>query len=129
MLCLRGASVRRRHAPRRGPRSIDTYAFFDLLSDSSVLYQPSPASPDPQRARVAVLIAARKRSSGEIVAVSFRGHGETRSLGQSTSGRTSSNRQFLLPDGSRIALTTARIVDRNGKVMPYRLEPDETTPG
>lgn len=36
---MRSASVRQRHALRRGLRSIDAYAFFDLLTDSSMLDQ------------------------------------------------------------------------------------------
>ncbi len=89
---------------------------------------PPPTPPELRQAPVAVLIGARTGSSGEIVAVAFHGRAETRSFGQATSGRTSSNRLFLLPDGSRIALTTTRIADRHGKVMPYQLQPDETTP-
>ncbi len=88
----------------------------------------APTTPDLRQARVAVLIGARTSSSGEIVAVAFRGRPDTRSFGQTTSGQTSSNRLFLLPDGSRIALTTSRIVDRQGKVIPDHLQPDETMP-
>lgn len=36
---MRSASVRQQHALRRGLRSIDAYAFFDLLTDSSMLNQ------------------------------------------------------------------------------------------
>ena len=36
---MRSASVRQRHALRRGLRSIAAYAFFDLLTDSSMLDQ------------------------------------------------------------------------------------------
>lgn len=43
---MRSARVRQRQASRRGLRSIDAYAFFDLLTDSSMLEQvesPLPA--------------------------------------------------------------------------------------
>jgi hypothetical protein len=36
---MRSVSVRQQHALRRGLRSIDAYAFFDLLTDSSMLNQ------------------------------------------------------------------------------------------
>jgi Transposase DDE domain len=36
---MRSARMRQRHALRRGLRSIDAYAFFDLLTDSSMLDQ------------------------------------------------------------------------------------------
>ena len=36
---MRSARVRQRHALRRGLRSIDAYAFFDLLTDASMLDQ------------------------------------------------------------------------------------------
>lgn len=34
---MRSACARQRHALRRGLRSIDAYAFFDLLTDASML--------------------------------------------------------------------------------------------
>lgn len=36
---MRSARVRQRHALKRGLRSIDAYAFFDLLTDASMLEQ------------------------------------------------------------------------------------------
>src|SRR5690606_18359059 len=82
---------------------------------------------DLHDARVAILLGADTASSGEAVAVAFHGRPGTRSFGQPTSGQSSSNATYRLPDGSRIALTTAVDVDRNGVVFGGSLHPDEVT--
>lgn len=84
-----------------------------------------PKGPDLQHARVAVLTGPHTASSGEIVAVAFRGRPDTRSFGQPTSGHSSGNATYRLPDGSVIALTTSIDVDRDGQVYGGKLLPDE----
>jgi C-terminal processing protease CtpA/Prc len=74
---------------------------------------------------VAVLTGARTASSGEAVAIAFRGRARTRSFGAPTAGLTSANAAFDLPDASRIMLTTAIDVDRDGKRYDGPLVPDE----
>jgi C-terminal processing protease CtpA/Prc len=81
--------------------------------------------PDLTRAFVAVLTGARTASSGEAVAIAFRGRARTRSFGLPTAGLTSANMAFDLPDASRIMLTTAIDVDRDGKRYEGPLVPDE----
>ena len=44
---IRSARLRQRHALKRGLRSIDAYAFFDLLTDPSMLDQVCLASQIP----------------------------------------------------------------------------------
>src|SRR5690606_30832384 len=80
-----------------------------------------------QGARVAILLGADTASSGEAVAVAFHGRPGTRSFGRPTFGQSSSNATYRLPDGSRIALTTAVDVDRNGVAFGGRVHPDEAT--
>jgi hypothetical protein len=48
---MRSASARQRHALKRGLRSIDAYAFFDLLTDPSMLDEVEAHLP-PHRERL-----------------------------------------------------------------------------
>ncbi len=74
--------------------------------------------------RVAVLTDAKTASSGEAIAVSFRGRPDTRSFGQPTMGRSSGNRAFVLRDGAVLNLTTSLDADRTGRIYGGVLEPD-----
>ncbi len=80
--------------------------------------------PDPP---VAVLHGKSTASSGEAVAVAFRGRPLTRSFGQPTSGLSTVNASFQLKDGAALVLTVATDVDRTGVIYGGALEPDETT--
>ncbi len=85
-----------------------------------------PASLRPlQDAWVAVLTGPRTASSGEAVAISFKGRPRTRSFGQPTIGLSSANGTFPLPDGATILLTTAIEADRTGKRYGEKVDPDE----
>lgn len=74
---------------------------------------------------VAVLTDERTASSGEAVAVAFRGRPRTRSFGMNTYGVSTSNQSFRLADGARLSLTTSVMADRSCR--PYRqgVSPDE----
>jgi len=78
---------------------------------------------------VAVLTGPLTASSGEVVAVSFRGLVDARSFGQPTFGNSSANASFPLSDGAMIQLTTALQSDRTGRVFGGPIPPDqEVTP-
>lgn len=83
----------------------------------------APLRPAP---RVAVLIDEATVSSGEAIAVAFRGRPDTRSFGTPTCGRSSANRPFRLQNGAVLFLTVAILADRNGVRYEGRLEPDES---
>ena len=88
-----------------------------------------PASLRPlENAWVAVLTGPRTASSGEAVTISFKGRPRTRSFGQPTTGLSSSNGTFRLPDGATILLTTAIEADRTGKRYGEKVDPDEIVP-
>ena len=74
---------------------------------------------------VAVLVGPTTASSGEAIAIAFRGRLSTRLFGAHTKGLTTSNRVFPLSDGALLNLTTAAFADRTG--TPYRegIMPDE----
>ncbi|MEJ1096733.1 MULTISPECIES: S41 family peptidase [unclassified Pseudoxanthomonas] len=86
---------------------------------------PGMPIPDLTNAQVAVLTGARTASSGEAIAVAFRGRPNTRSFGQPTAGLSTGNRQYELPGGARLGLATARFVDRTGQVYGEKISPDE----
>jgi hypothetical protein len=96
------------------------------LRAASPLDPDLPAGPALENARVAVLLGPRTASSGEVVAIAFRGRPDTRSFGQPTAGLSTGNSGFRLPDGSKIFLTTAVDVDRTGHVYGERVVPDES---
>lgn len=76
---------------------------------------------------IAVLIGARTASSGEAIAIAFRGSPNTRSFGQRTRGLTTANGTFTLSDGAAIVLTQAVDADRSGQVYEEGLAPDALT--
>lgn len=111
---------------------VQTLGFF--VKPSAKVAWPSPHSlpvaPPPQlmplaSAWVAVITGPRTASSGEIVAIAFRGRSHTRSFGQPTAGLTTGNAIFKLSDGSSIALTVSVDADRTGRVYGGKLDPDE----
>jgi carboxyl-terminal processing protease len=67
-------------------------------------------SPNPY---VAILTDNVTASSGEAVAIAFKGRNKTKSFGIPTFGVSTSNRSYTLSDGSRINLTVSVFADRN----------------
>ena len=80
---------------------------------------------DQSGVAVAVLTGPHTASSGEAVAVAFRGRPNTRSFGAGTAGLSSGNSAFPLPDGSEILLMTTIDRDREGHRYGGVLEPDQ----
>lgn len=77
---------------------------------------------------VAVLLDDGVASSGEGIALAFRGRVHTRFFGQPTAGVASSNEGFLLSDGVNLVVTTDMMRDRDGRTWPDGLVPDEPVP-
>ncbi|MCW3798402.1 S41 family peptidase [Sphingomonas sp. BN140010] len=80
------------------------------------------------RAPVAVLIDDAVASSGEGVAVAFKGRPHTRFFGQQTFGVASSNEGFVVGDRVNIVVTTGMMVDRTGRTYPDGVPPDQQVP-
>lgn len=74
---------------------------------------------------VAVLIGSQTASSGEAVAVAFKGRKNSRFFGQPTRGLTTSNEMFVLSDGGKLFLTSAVFADRTEKQYGGHIQPDE----
>jgi hypothetical protein len=77
---------------------------------------------------VAVLIDRSTGSSGEAMAIAFRGRSNTRFFGEHTQGTSTVNQRFPLSDGADLWLTIGIQADRNGKEYLDGLEPDEAFP-
>lgn len=74
--------------------------------------------------RVAVLTDRLVASSGEAVAIAFRGRPDTRSFGYSTCGLSTGNRLIRLREGAALNLATARMADRTGHAYGGQVQPD-----
>jgi hypothetical protein len=79
--------------------------------------------------RIAVLIDRRTGSSGEAVAIAFRGRPDTRFFGEHTEGESTANRDIALSDGAVIWLTVGVDTDRTGRQYLNGFDPDEMVPG
>ena len=77
---------------------------------------------------VAVLIDGGTASSGEAVAVAFRGRPDTRFFGEATVGVSNSTFPFRLSDGAELYLVVAVDLDRNGTEYDSGVQPDEEIP-
>ncbi|MEV4512366.1 S41 family peptidase [Dactylosporangium sp. NPDC049525] len=82
-------------------------------------HHPVPATP------VAVLTDGRTASSGEAVAVAFRGRPRVRTFGTATMGMTSGNETHLLRDGTLMYVTSSYFADHRRTVYRGPLPPDE----
>jgi C-terminal processing protease CtpA/Prc len=74
--------------------------------------------------RVAVLTSRYTGSSGEFVALCFRGRPGARSFGTPTAGVPTGNQTVPLPDGAMVMLTVCHGADRTGRTYDGPLAPD-----
>ncbi|WP_315387539.1 S41 family peptidase [uncultured Stenotrophomonas sp.] len=95
-----------------------TRAPVELDAPAYVLRHPAPP--------VAVLMGPDTGSSGEMLALAFRGRPATRSFGQPTAGYSTANMPMHLPDGGMLLLTGSVAVDRNLRGDGGKLKPDVT---
>jgi len=73
---------------------------------------------------IVILTSNNTSSSGEIVALSFKGKEQVHFWGEATAGFTTANATYTLSDQSMLVLTVCHEADRNGKVYTGRLIPD-----
>lgn len=86
-----------------------------VYNGATIAY-PQVEMPPAVDAPVAVLIDGRTASAGEAVLLSFTGAEHARSFGEPTAGLATGNELFPLPDGAQLAITTAYLADRTGRV-------------
>lgn len=92
-----------------------------VLNDAST-QQPTHTVP-----LIAVAVGPRSSSSGEIVPIMFHGQENVRLFGQRTSGKSTANTTFPLPNGGFAHITTAVTLDRHLKVFETHIEPEVST--
>ena len=95
---------------------------------SDTLGRVSSPLPPTRLPAIAVLTGPLTASSGEAIAIAFRGRPGARSFGQPTGGLSTSNQGFRLTDGSKLILTTGIDADRTGRRYGAAVEPDELVP-
>lgn len=83
-----------------------------------------PYPGDHLQDRVVVLVGKNTRSSGEMVAIAFRGRTNTCIAGEKTAGLATVVRQNVLSDGSSFNITVGMMADRMGRTYPNGVEPD-----
>ena len=88
---------------------------------------PASASA-PWPGRIAVLTGPGTASSGEMVAIAFRGQANARSFGQPSAGINTGNTPFPLRHGGLLVLATSTSLDRNGHRYAGPIKPDESHP-
>jgi carboxyl-terminal processing protease len=76
--------------------------------------------------KVAVLINPVTASSGEAMAISFKGRPNTRSFGAPTCGLSTVNAVMILSDGATLVLTQGTMADRSKNLYGKTVQPDET---
>lgn len=94
-----------------------------------VVARADPAYSLAAMPNVAVLHDSLTASSGEAVAVAFRGRAAARSFGEETWGVSTANAAFPLSDGGVIFLTVSTMADRNGTLYGVEVVPDEAVAG
>lgn len=73
---------------------------------------------------IAVIQSRLTGSSGEATLIALRGRSHVKTFGTPSAGYATSNQLIPLADGSALALTVARMADRNGRVYDAQVFPD-----
>jgi C-terminal processing protease CtpA/Prc len=88
-----------------------------------------PMSPIRPEMPAAVLIDSLTASSGEIIAIAFKGRPvPTRFFGEQTYGASTATAGHLLPDGANLVIAEGLDVDRTGHRYPDGIRPDVPIP-
>ena len=93
------------------------------LDNNKKISSIEPKGEKATKSKVAIVTSIVSASSGEIVALAFKGREETIFIGQKSYGATTSNDKRDLPFGAFMALTTGIDCDRNGNSYE-KIEPD-----
>lgn len=101
---------------------VDGAAYLDtrrivVIDSPYVLRAPNP--------RVAVLIDGGVASSGEAIAIAFKGRSSVRFFGLPTCGVSTANQAHGLSDGATLVLTVSTMADRQRVLYGRRVAPDE----
>ena len=100
---------------RKGASTSGRQRFTAVSGEPYRLHYPDP--------HVAVLTDEKTASSGEVLAVSFRGRPRTRSFGTPTAGYSTTNSTLFLSDGAMLMLTVSVYGDRDKQAYGGKLDP------
>jgi hypothetical protein len=75
--------------------------------------------------KIAVLIGPKTSSSGEIVALAFKGKDNVSFFGEPSAGFTTANTTYKLFDRSLLVLSVCKEADRHGNICEGKIMPDE----
>ncbi|OYT93383.1 MAG: hypothetical protein CFE43_03835 [Burkholderiales bacterium PBB3] len=89
----------------------------------------TPYARASQKSRVALVLSTGTGSSGEMVAIAFKGQKNVRFFGEPTAGATTGNVPYRLSHGGFLALATSRTWDRVGEKYVGPVQPDEVVKG
>lgn len=78
-----------------------------------------------EKKTIVLLTGPNTSSSGEIVAIAFKGMDQVFYYGEPTAGFTTGNATYTLPGNAMLVLTVCTEADRNGKVYDGKIIPDE----
>jgi carboxyl-terminal processing protease len=115
-----------------GTRAVWSYDAGAAMESGKIRARVSGAAYEPgnQALPLAILIGPQTASSGEAVAVAFRGRPDVLTFGQRSRGLSTSNNPFRLGDGALLNLSVAVFADRQGREYADGVEPDQaTSPG
>lgn len=91
---------------------------------TTVVTVSNPYTLNNTRPKIAVLIGGSTASSGEMTTISFIGKPNARLFGQPSTGLTTANGMYKLPDQSTLLLASSYCTDRNGKTYMGKIQPD-----
>lgn len=74
--------------------------------------------------KIVLLTGPKTASSGEIIALAFKGRPDVVMVGQPTAGMTTANATYTLSNNAMLVLTVCQEADRNGKIWSGKLQPD-----
>lgn len=74
--------------------------------------------------KIILLTGPKTSSSGEIIALAFKGRDDVLMVGQPTAGMTTANATYTLSNNAMLVLTVCQEADRTGKIWSGKLQPD-----
>jgi len=98
------------------------FSYFEVVA------HPAPYKPKLKSPQVAVLTSRWTASSGEMVAIAFKGQKNTRSFGEKTGGYLTNNSWDPIGGELMMAISTGAFCDRTGKVYHQYVAPDVEIP-
>ena len=84
--------------------------------------------PKIRNPKIAILTSRWTTSSGELIAVAFKGQKNTKFFGEETEGKTTNNSWEIINNEIALVISTGVYCDRNGTVYPENIKPDKEIP-